>query len=272
MILLQKEVDKSLLSQGMSIPSAYHRIFCEKIGMCPQHGEKFKLKILLDGILYEVELINQNFDQRVYPNHPDVLQIRYSGRSGLPQALQVKFPKTTSLVREFQANPNNSRRQLSIPDTDKEYLILYATPQKGVLLAETISNDEFVAETKEIVKIPEMDYELAIDKNATILIETGFKKVRRLSRAIGNSLKSLYRYRCQICGQAIGEPYGSQLIHAHHIVPFTQSLNNDAKNIMVVCPNHHSIIHDRNPRFDWAARMFEYPNGFREGLKVNQHL
>ena len=31
---------------------------------------------------------------------------------------------------------------------------------------------------------------------------------------------------------------------------FTRSMNNNADNIMVVCPNHHGIIHDRDPIFD----------------------
>ena len=78
---------------------------------------------------------------------------------------------------------------------------------------------------------------------------------------------------CQvICGQYIGEPYGSHLIHAHHIHYFVHSLNNNANNIMIVCPNHHAIIHDLNPTFDFAQKQFHYPNGYVEGLAINLHL
>ena len=139
-------------------------------------------------------------------------------------------------------------------------------------MIDCITNSEFVEETTALSKLTEIDYEIAIDQGATILIETGIKKVRRLSKGIGNSLKIIYGFRCQICGQYIGERYGSDLIHAHHIDYFTKSMNNNADNIMVVCPNHHGIIHDRNPIFDREAKTYTYPNGYREGLKINYHL
>ena len=31
---------------------------------------------------------------------------------------------------------------------------------------------------------------------------------------------------------------------------YVKSLNNDIKNIMILCPNHLSIIHDVNPQLD----------------------
>ena len=62
------------------------------------------------------------------------------------------------------------------------------------------------------------------------------------NRKIGDNLKLLYGYRCQICGQLIGEEFDSHIIEAHHIDYFVLSLNNDAGNQLIVCPNHHSII------------------------------
>ncbi|MBR3017812.1 MAG: hypothetical protein IKH57_12195 [Clostridia bacterium] len=44
---------------------------------------------------------------------------------------------------------------------------------------------------------------------------------------------------------------------------------NDASNIMIVCPNHHSIIHDRNPEFNTKEKTYKYPNGYVEVLKLN---
>ena len=62
------------------------------------------------------------------------------------------------------------------------------------------------------------------------------------------------------------------MVEAHHIDYFVKSLNNDITNIMIVCPNHHSIIHDRNPLFNRKNRVYEYPNGYKEGLVLNDHL
>lgn len=49
-------------------------------------------------------------------------------------------------------------------------------------------------------------------------------------------------------------------------------MNNDASNVLIVCPNHHGIIHDRNPVFDFQKKIYRYPNGYQEGLKLNLHI
>ena len=66
--------------------------------------------------------------------------------------------------------------------------------------------------------------------------------------------------------------YGSTLIHAHHIEYFTKSLNNNPENILIVCPNHHGIIHDCNPEFNATEKTYHYPNGLVEGLTLNRHI
>lgn len=85
-------------------------------------------------------------------------------------------------------------------------------------------------------------------------------------------MKRLYGYRCQICGRRIGEEYGSHVVEAHHIDYFVKSLNNDASNQIIVCPNHHSIIHDVDPVFDRGRLLYIYSNGFEEKLVLNLHL
>ena len=61
------------------------------------------------------------------------------------------------------------------------------------------------------------------------------------------------------------------MVEAHHIDYFVKSLNNDASNQMIVCPNHHSIIYDVNPVFD-RRKLNVYENGVTEGLVLNKHL
>ena len=62
------------------------------------------------------------------------------------------------------------------------------------------------------------------------------------------------------------------VVEAHHIDYFITSLNNDADNQMIVCPNHHSIIHDVNPRYDRKHKLFIYDNGAEQRLVLNYHL
>ena len=66
--------------------------------------------------------------------------------------------------------------------------------------------------------------------------------------------------------------FGSHIAEAHHIDYFVNGLNNDVSNQMVVCPNHHSIIHDTNLVFDRRRRMYVYSNGIEQRLVLNKHL
>ena len=50
----------------------------------------------------------------------------------------------------------------------------------------------------------EIEYEME-DKSSGIEKKLQIVKIRKLNRKIGENLKLLYGYRCQICGQVIGE-------------------------------------------------------------------
>jgi 5-methylcytosine-specific restriction endonuclease McrA len=97
-------------------------------------------------------------------------------------------------------------------------------------------------------------------------------RIRKLNKKIGDNLKRLDGYRCQVCGRLIGEEYGSHVVETHHIDYFVNSLNNDASNQIIVCLNHHSIIHDENPVFDRKRLIYIYKKGLEEKLMLNQHL
>ena len=152
--------------------------------------------------------------------------------------------------------------------------MLYAVPGESSLMLGPVTASDISQEMDHLNGLPEQMIEeiLSADEAAGIDEKIGIKKIRRMNHAIADSLKCLYGYRCQICGTYIGEPYGSHVIHAHHIDYFSQSKNNDAANIMIVCPNHHTIIHDRNPVFNATEKTYRYPNGFVEGLVLNKHL
>lgn len=117
----------------------------------------------------------------------------------------------------------------------------------------------------------EFNYDVE-DSTSTILEIEKIVKIRKLNKKIRDNLKLLYGYRCQICGQLIGEEFGSHIVEAHHIDYFVSSLNNDASNQLIMCPNHHSIIHDTNPAFDRRRLLYIYKNGFEQKLVLNQHL
>ena len=115
------------------------------------------------------------------------------------------------------------------------------------------------------------NYDIA-DGNSGWELQIQEAKIRKLNRKIGENLKRLYGYRCQICGKVIGEQYALYIAKAHHIDYFVHSLNNDANNQMIICPNHHSIIHDADLIFDRTRMVYRFDNGVEEKLILNKHL
>lgn len=110
------------------------------------------------------------------------------------------------------------------------------------------------------------------DAGAGILEKVGVRKYCHLNAVIGQDLKVLYGYRCQICGAHCGEAYGVNVVEAHLIDYFVKSLNNDASDQMILCPNHHRIIHTAKPTFLHKERLRVYPNGLWEGMRLDVHL
>lgn len=114
---------------------------------------------------------------------------------------------------------------------------------------------------------------LLTDNDATIIQEPHLVKVRKLDRNVCSNLKKLYNYKCQICGHSISTPYGDKpVIYARHINFFTQSLSNNYSNVMILCPNHHRIVHVYRPLFNTQTKSFEYPNRYKEKILLNLHL
>ena len=132
--------------------------------------------------------------------------------------------------------------------------------------------DEIKAEVSQISELDFETFEPREDKSATIKHVSRLQKVRQLDRAIGDSLKQLYDFRCQMTGERAGDTLGALVVEAHHIIPFTQSLNNDTSNIILLSPSYHRIIHHAHPQWNPATRSFHFPNGRVETLKLIKHL
>lgn len=70
--------------------------------------------------------------------------------------------------------------------------------------------------------------------------------VNRIIRdsALSRFLKSLYRYRCQICKSSFRLPSGSRYAESHHIRPLGKKHGGIDKetNMLVLCPNHHAMM------------------------------
>ncbi|KAA6303277.1 MAG: hypothetical protein EZS26_000530 [Candidatus Ordinivivax streblomastigis] len=272
--IYKKEIDWSALHLGVNIPVSLQNIFYENINIKLQKGETKKIKLLLEGTEYPAILTNIYFNEQKYPTHKELLQIRWSPNSEIAKKLRAIFYSSYDYLSVEKEKLTNKKQQLSVPEEMREYLAIYSTVFDDVFTIECITNNE-IQEAKDIIqKYDELELEQIIQAtdNPAFIEKTRTIKIRKLDKTIGDNLKRLYKHKCQICGLFIGETYNATVIHTHHIEYFSVSLNNNADNIMVICPNHHGIIHATNPIFNREKKLFTYPNGYSEGLKLNLHL
>jgi len=279
--IYKKEVDWSVLHEGFSIPVSIQIHFQSQIKRFLKRGESKIIELVLGDDSYKAKLINQLFDDEKYSTHKDIIQIRYSPRSDLSKTLRAIFCSSYDYlqIKRRELLERERYRQIKMPEEMREFLVLYASDAEDKLCMECITCSDF-SEMRSYLssqKIEEEDFEHALnyrktDPSAKIEHKPQIVKIRKLDKAIGENLKLLYDHKCQICGENFGSRYGTDIAESHHIKPFISSLNNNADNILITCPNHHRTIHKINPIFDASKLRFLYPNGFEESLRLNKHF
>lgn len=274
-LFYKRAVNKSVLCDGFGINQDYLPFFLDAAPTL-KRGEVRQLIFLFQGNSYPVKLYNLNNDPGRRRN--DTYQIRYTANGEFARALQGAFFRTHHFIQEAMAlKAAGEGHSLKVPKEYEEYIAIYTTDQADVFECEAILRDDMQALQEAVQLQSERHFEAVFnfeieDKTATIRNREMIARVRKLNRKIGDYLKAKYDYRCQICGQKIGARYSSNLVEAHHIDYFVKSLNNNSSNQLIVCPNHHGIIHDTNPVFNRKNLTYKYPNGLVEGLKLNLHL
>lgn len=256
MFLFKKNVDKSMLYVGMAIPKEVQKDITSLLGITLEKGEKANIKIVIE---------NEEFNAIItrYDTNVDMMQIHYGAKSDLANRLRKIFYFTNTQLEETEILPNKYCEYAGI------YVINEKVHFECITYFETSEGFNQNRLMQELVLEDLIDTE---DPTACYDYKNSISKIRKVNSDIGKKLKKLYKYRCQICGESIGFPYGAQVAHIHHIDYFSKSMNNNADNLIVVCPNHHVIIHDQNPIFDKKNKAFIFSNGYIETLKLNMHL
>ncbi len=282
-IVLQKEIDKSLLTEKFTLTRDSVKVFgFNKDGKYLQPGESKYITIFLNGNPYSVLLKNVNYSIESRKSHPnDALQVCYSKNSEFAKTLRTIFSssyeyiKTELMLRKEQGN--RDKGLIRLPDEMKEYLVIYNTSNEDTYIAESLLANDMLNMKRYFGNYSELQLESMLagnmtDPNAGIEERRMLKKIRKIDGKISEYLKQLYGYRCQICGQLVGGLYDTHACESHHIDYFSKSWNNDASNQMILCPNHHKIIHSVDPIFNRKKLQFEFKNGYYEGLMLNNHL
>lgn len=89
---------------------------------------------------------------------------------------------------------------------------------------------------------------------------------------LADTLKGYYDHRCQICGRDFAPEYGVPMADTHHIQYLRDGGADISANMVVLCPNHHRLIHATDALFVREQLAYLYPNGLIESLRTYDHL
>lgn len=159
---------------------------------------------------------------------------------------QFSFDELTDIVKSFIEN--STETEDSIADSSANLLI--------------DAMDE--AELEHIINFS--------DPTAKLVSKTRSGVQRVYKQSIITQLKNLYRGSYQICGFNPASDFGVNICEAHHISFFSETQNNDASNIIILCPNHHRLIHKLKPDFDPETLMFSSNKEETLPVKLDYHL
>ncbi len=277
MLINKYPVGKSILCEGTPIPSHFQDAVQANLSEELPMGKSTSIQVIFAERSFQLKLQNQKFNQKKYLDHVPIIRIMY-GRSEFSDFLKGKFKTTWDWLQQQKKRTDRFPRVNMIPDNIKEYFALYSTDKQNRFYDRCFKANEINLYHKDFVDV--QDEETAelqlnyshIDECSTIKEKAIIKKVRQLDRGLIANLKQIYDHKCQICGREFFDRYNAKIAEAHHIIPFVESYNNDSDNLLIVCPNHHRIIHKVNPKFIKTKNTFCYPNGLEEKLQINKHL
>ena len=102
---------------------------------------------------------------------------------------------------------------------------------------------------------------------------------------LARQIKRVHKNCCQLCGTSITLPNGDCYSEAHHIKPLGRPYNGPdvAANIMILCPNHHTMLDYGvieldltairvHPRHQISEEFINYHNSNLYGKSVNKSL
>lgn len=277
MLINKWQVGKSILFEGIPVPYFFQSNVLNSLDRKLEIGESLFIHILIDELKFKVKIQNQKFNRRKYQDHVPIIRILY-GKSDFSDFLKTKF-NSTHLWLESQKKLDGQYPRINhIPHEIKEYFILETTERKNEFRGKCLKSSDITVYHEEIKMI--QDEELAemqlnyshIDKKTGLLEKQVTAKIRQYDKKLIDNLKNLYNFQCQICRKKFFNEYTVEIAEAHHIKPFIESFDNDSDNLLILCPNHHRLIHKAKPKFSRRNLLFRYPNGYEEKLLLNRHL
>ena len=151
----KKEVDWSLLHEGLAVPVDNQVVFGRVMNRFLARGESKDITLCLNGKDYTTKITNLNISQKFH-RVKDMLQIRYSKNGELAKALRGCFHNSYQfLIEKRNLRLPHDRRIIRLPQEHMEYLAIYTTEYDDTYILEPILVDDIFALRKLVQKEPE---------------------------------------------------------------------------------------------------------------------
>lgn len=185
----------------------------------------------------------------------------------LIRTLSIKA-KASILGRAFQGLA--AVRQLSI--RDHQILSAYSKNLEIENRAKLLPEEQLEAllvnrDNKAVYKLIKSVPAGVSEKRIEYLYSTVPKRNIRLVK----ELQDIYEGQCQICKWDPRDKYGHFLCEGHHVHWLSRGGEDKMKNLVLVCPNHHSAIHRVDAPFDYGNLTFKFAS-HSEKIVLNRHL
>ncbi|MDM8557141.1 hypothetical protein QUF75_20665, partial [Desulfococcaceae bacterium HSG7] len=166
--IYKKEVDWSLLHDGLTIPISIQVVFHKMLQEKLPRGSVKDINLIFDSIKYPVKLINQKFNEKKYPKHKDLIQIRYLPTSEFAMKIRSVFISSYNFIKNIRDKrklQGIKKRRIYIPYEIKEYFALYTTQFNDVFVLDCITNEDVKAARSYISAFSEEEFEMGINYN-----------------------------------------------------------------------------------------------------------
>jgi hypothetical protein len=97
------------------------------------------------------------------------------------------------------------------------------------------------------------------------------REVAPRSRAHVEALRTMYRGCCQICAWESRAAHNIDVCEGHHVQWLSRGGSDALGNMVLLCPNHHRLVHALDAPLDFCDLAFDLGNR-RESLRLNEHL
>ena len=112
-----------------------------------ERGVGRPVTLFIQGQPFEAVLINQAFNREKFKQHSDLVQIRFSTRSGLPQKLRHDFMASYAYLKKKRDEARGKRCLSVCLRIRREYLVFYTTTNPDVFTVDAITKKDYMKPT-----------------------------------------------------------------------------------------------------------------------------